>query len=81
VLIVSTELDEVMTLGDRIAVMYLGKVVAVVDGATATPQQLGMLMGGAQAGLVSVDEIVAAVAGSGGGEAGTDGSSGAGAQA
>ena len=36
VLLVSTELDEVMTLGDRIAVMYQGRIVDVIDGATAT---------------------------------------------
>jgi simple sugar transport system ATP-binding protein len=62
VLIVSTELDEVMALGDRIAVMYQGKIVDVIDGETATPQQLGLLMGGAQAGQIPVEEVVAAAA-------------------
>ncbi|MEW6225604.1 MAG: ABC transporter ATP-binding protein [Chloroflexota bacterium] len=65
VLIVSTELDEVMTLGDRIAVMYQGKIVDVVEAATATPQQLGLLMGGALAGQVSIDEVVAAAVAAG----------------
>ena len=71
VLLVSTELDEVMTLGDRIAVMYQGRIVDVIDGAVATPQQLGLLMGGALAGQVPVDAVVAAAAGGGtdGGEA------------
>jgi simple sugar transport system ATP-binding protein len=50
VLIVSTELDEVMALGDRIAVMYQGRIVDIVEGGAATPQQLGLLMGGAAAG-------------------------------
>jgi general nucleoside transport system ATP-binding protein len=67
VLLVSTELDEVMTLGDRIAVMYQGRIVAVIDGATATPQQLGLLMGGAQAGVVPVEAVLAAVSDAGGG--------------
>ena len=48
VLIVSTELDEVLALADRIAVMYQGRIVAVLDQADATPEKLGLLMGGAQ---------------------------------
>jgi simple sugar transport system ATP-binding protein len=46
VLIVSTELDEVLALADRIAVMYQGRVVDIVDPKRATPQLLGLLMGG-----------------------------------
>jgi simple sugar transport system ATP-binding protein len=46
VLIVSTELDEVLALADRIAVMYQGRIVDIVDPGQATPQLLGMLMGG-----------------------------------
>lgn len=48
VLIVSTELDEVFALADRIAVMYQGKIVDVLDPEVATPQQLGLLMGGSR---------------------------------
>jgi len=47
VLLVSSELDEVMSLSDRIAVMYKGQVVATVDAATATREELGLLMAGA----------------------------------
>ncbi len=47
VLIVSTELDEVMALGDRIAVMYQSRIVAILDSAEATPERLGLYMGGA----------------------------------
>jgi energy-coupling factor transporter ATP-binding protein EcfA2 len=47
VLIVSTELDEVMALGDRIAVMFQGRIVAILDPAEATPERLGLYMGGA----------------------------------
>jgi ABC-type uncharacterized transport system ATPase subunit len=46
VLLVSLELDEVMALSDRIAVMYDGKVVAVLDRKDATEQKLGVLMAG-----------------------------------
>jgi len=47
VLIVSTELEEVMSLGDRIAVMYQGRIVDILDPDEATPERLGLLMGGA----------------------------------
>jgi len=46
VLIVSTELDEVLALADRIAVMYQGRIVDIVDPDRATPGLLGLLMGG-----------------------------------
>jgi simple sugar transport system ATP-binding protein len=49
VLIVSTELDEVLALGDRIAVMYQGRIVAILDPAEASPERLGLYMGGAMA--------------------------------
>ena len=47
VLIVSTELEEVLSLGDRIAVMYQGKITDILDPSEATPERLGLLMGGA----------------------------------
>jgi simple sugar transport system ATP-binding protein len=46
ILLVSTELDEVMQLADRIAVMYRGKIIATVDAAIATKEELGLLMAG-----------------------------------
>jgi simple sugar transport system ATP-binding protein len=45
VLIVSTELDEVLALADRIAVMYRGRFVGVVDGG-ASRDVLGLMMAG-----------------------------------
>jgi simple sugar transport system ATP-binding protein len=47
VLIVSTELEEVLSLGDRIAVMYQGRIMDILEPAEATPERLGLLMGGA----------------------------------
>ena len=44
VLLVSAELDEVMELSDRIAVMYRGKLVAFLDGRTADKNEVGLLM-------------------------------------
>ncbi|GAA1653559.1 ABC transporter ATP-binding protein [Georgenia ruanii] len=45
VVIVSTELDEVMALADRIAVMYRGRIVGIVDGDTDR-DVLGLMMAG-----------------------------------
>jgi len=53
VLIVSTELDEVLALADRIAVIYQGRIVDILDPESATPQQLGLLMGGSGPGEVA----------------------------
>ncbi len=47
VLIVSTELDEVLAVADRVAVMLGGVIVGVVEGSEATYEKVGMLMGGA----------------------------------
>ncbi len=46
VLLVSAELDEIMSLSDRIAVMYKGRILATLDARTATREQLGLLMAG-----------------------------------
>jgi simple sugar transport system ATP-binding protein len=56
VLIVSTELDEVVALADRIAVMYRGRIVGVVPGDTDR-DTLGLMMAG-----VPADEAAAAAA-------------------
>ncbi len=48
VLVVSAELDEIMALSDRIAVMYKGEIVDIVSRAEATREGLGLLMAGAQ---------------------------------
>ena len=45
VLIVSSELDEVMALGDRVAVMFQGRVTGVVDPSTSR-EDVGLLMAG-----------------------------------
>ncbi|MFM8971954.1 MAG: ABC transporter ATP-binding protein [Actinomycetota bacterium] len=46
ILLVSEDLDEVMALSDRIAVMYEGHVLAVLDAADADLATVGQLMGG-----------------------------------
>lgn len=50
VLLVSLELDEVMLLSDRIAVLHDGEIMGVVDGKTATREQLGLMMAGQRGG-------------------------------
>jgi simple sugar transport system ATP-binding protein len=46
VLLVSPELDEVMSLSDRIAVMYEGQIVDILSAEEATREQIGLLMAG-----------------------------------
>jgi len=47
VLVVSAELDEIMALSDRIAVMYRGQIVTTVPAGEVTREQLGLWMAGA----------------------------------
>jgi len=46
VLLISAELDEIMSLSDRIAVMYKGRILDTLDAQAATREQLGLLMAG-----------------------------------
>jgi simple sugar transport system ATP-binding protein len=46
VLVISAELDEVLALSDRIAVMYHGQIVATVKNGELTREELGLLMAG-----------------------------------
>ncbi len=46
VLLISPELEEVMNLSDRIAVMYEGKIIGTVNAEEATKEKLGLLMAG-----------------------------------
>ena len=48
VLLVSLELDEVMTVSDRILVMYEGEIVGELDPKTTTVEELGLYMAGAK---------------------------------
>lgn len=48
VLLVSLELDEVMSLSDRILVMYEGEITGELDSKEATPEELGLYMSGAK---------------------------------
>ncbi len=46
VLLVSVELDEIMSLSDRIAVMFDGRIMGERDPRTTNERELGLLMAG-----------------------------------
>jgi len=46
VLLVSTELDEILSLSDRIAVMYAGEVIDIIYAEDASREKIGLLMAG-----------------------------------
>ena len=49
VVLISSELDELLEISDRIGVMYNGELVAVMPKAAADPEMLGHLMLGGSA--------------------------------
>ncbi len=53
VVIISQDLDELLEVSDRIAVMSEGKLSAPQDGSEVTRETLGLLMGGAHAGAAA----------------------------
>ena len=48
VLLVSTEMDEVLSLSDRIGVIYEGQILGEMDQRDADIQEIGMLMAGSK---------------------------------
>lgn len=48
VLLISFELDEIMNVSDKIAVIYEGEIVAIVNPKETTEQELGLLMAGSK---------------------------------
>ncbi|WP_343563063.1 ABC transporter ATP-binding protein [Kiloniella sp. b19] len=48
ILLVSVELEEIMSLSDRILVMFDGQIVGEIEGRNATTQKLGLMMGNAK---------------------------------
>jgi simple sugar transport system ATP-binding protein len=56
ILLISEDLDEIMSLSDRIAVMYEGAIIGVVDRGQASVEQIGFMMAGVQ-----MDEALKAV--------------------
>ena len=52
-MLVSLELDEVLSVSDRILVMYEGEIVGELDPKTTTQEELGLYMAGAKRGKVT----------------------------
>jgi len=46
VMLISADLEEIMALSDRIAVLFGGKIVGILNREEATVQKIGLLMGG-----------------------------------
>lgn len=45
-LYISTELEHVLEIADRVAVMYRGRITGELARAEVTPERIGMLMSG-----------------------------------
>ncbi|MCP3977091.1 MAG: ABC transporter ATP-binding protein, partial [bacterium] len=46
IVVISEDLDEVLGLSDRVAVMFEGEIVGIVDPAVATREEIGLMMAG-----------------------------------
>jgi simple sugar transport system ATP-binding protein len=46
ILLISAELEELLNLADRIAVMFEGRILGIVDPRSTTPEHLGLMMAG-----------------------------------
>jgi general nucleoside transport system ATP-binding protein len=53
ILLISEDLDEIRTLSDRIAIIYEGSIIGIVDRDGATVEQIGLMMAG-----ISMEEAV-----------------------
>jgi len=49
ILMISEDLDEIFGLSDRVAVLYEGKIIGIVDPDTATRDEVGLMMAGVAA--------------------------------
>ena len=47
-LLISEDLDELLTLCDRIAVIYEGRIMGIVPSKSAEPEQIGLMMAGSE---------------------------------
>jgi simple sugar transport system ATP-binding protein len=53
ILLISAELEELLNLADRIAVMFEGRIMGIVDAAGASVEEIGFMMAGITAGGAS----------------------------
>ena len=61
ILLVSAELDEVLEMSDRIAVMYRGEIVAIMDGPTAEREDVGLLMATGRTGAAAEEALATSI--------------------
>jgi len=47
ILLISEDLDEILALADRVAVLYRGHIMGVVERQNARVEELGLMMAGA----------------------------------
>jgi simple sugar transport system ATP-binding protein len=47
VLLVSEDLEEIITLSDRIAVLYEGEIMGIIEGGDENMEEVGLMMAGA----------------------------------
>lgn len=57
VLLISAELEELLNLADRIAVMFEGRIVGTLEAASASIEAMGPMMAGSTAGAAAVQTI------------------------
>ena len=55
-LLISEDLDEILALSDRIAVIYEGEIVGVVERSEADVEQIGLMMAGVRPGQAAPRE-------------------------
>lgn len=56
ILLISTELEEILTLSDRIAVIYQGKIMGVIPNKNVNIEHLGLMMAGTKLENVGITE-------------------------
>jgi simple sugar transport system ATP-binding protein len=57
ILLISEDLDELLTLSDRIGVLYEGRLMGTVDAAGADPERIGLMMAGTPADRIGADAV------------------------
>jgi ABC-type dipeptide/oligopeptide/nickel transport system ATPase component len=58
VLVISEDLDELMTISDRILVIYEGAIISEVDPRTTSREAIGLLMAGVASAQVRPDQVI-----------------------
>ena len=54
-LLISAELEEILTLSDRIAIIYQGEIMGIIEAEGANVEAIGLMMGGTKADQLPVE--------------------------